>query len=442
MENREARFGGTTGAARRWIPLSLFLVGLIGGAIAWSIFGGRSEPEERAVDPLPVLAEAGSTEVAAEPAPDGTDDADEARSAPVIEDPEQDPAVSLTRGRRNAIVTAAERTGPAVVSISVVQTRYVRGRSRLDPFGSFFDRYLPGPIYRERVPSLGSGFLIDRAGVILTNEHVVHAAEQIKVTLSDGRTFDARLIGSDPNYDLAVLRIEGEDPQEPLPVARLGSSEEILVGEWVVALGNPFGFLLNDYQPTVTVGVISAVNRDIKPSGNTAGIYKNMIQTDAAINPGNSGGPLVNADGEVIGINTFIFTESGGSLGIGFAIPIDVAIRVVREILQYGEVRQVWIGIRVREISPYIAAYYSIQNPRGLIVWELEENSPAHRAGIEVGDIIREVNGEPVWKTAQAQRLIFGAAVGDRITLKIEREGRGREIELTLEAHPQREETG
>ena len=433
---------GTSGAARGWTPLALFLVGLLGGALAWSIWGTSRDPGEGALDRMPVDVAADSIRSGSPGDPAAGEGGDgEVRASPPGESVE--PAgSSLARGRRNAIIKAAEEVGPAVVSISVVQTRYVRGRSRMDPFGSFFDRYLPGPIYRERVPGLGSGFLIDKAGIVLTNEHVVHAAEQIKVTLSDGRTFDARLVGSDPNYDLAVLRIEGDDPSRTLPVARLGRSEEILVGEWAIALGNPFGFLLNDYQPTVTVGVVSAVNRDIKPSGSTAGIYKNMIQTDAAINPGNSGGPLVNAAGEVIGINTFIFTESGGSLGIGFAIPIDVASRVVREILQFGAVRQVWIGIRVREISPYLAAYHSIRDPRGLVVWELEEKSPAHRAGIAVGDIIRKVNGEDVWQTAQAQRLIFGAAVGDRITLSIERDGDLREVALTLEVKPEASEAG
>jgi serine protease Do len=160
------------------------------------------------------------------------------------------------------------------------------------------------------------------------------------------------------------------------------------VGDWVVAIGNPFGFLLNDYQPSVTAGVISAKGRDIQSSGEGSAIYKHMIQTDAAINPGNSGGPLVNGDGKVIGINTFIFTESGGSLGIGFAIPINVASRVVREILQYGEVRQIWIGLKAMEVTPYLAAYSGLTVARGLFVHEVEQGSPADRAGIRVGDSI------------------------------------------------------
>jgi serine protease Do len=259
----------------------LFAIGILVGGVAWSIWGrpegrptGGNAPQ---ADPdTAVVADTASNDAGAASGATGVSGASDA----------------LARSRRTAVVEAAEKIGPAVVSISVVQTRYVRGRARADPFG-FFDRYLPGPIYRERIPSLGSGFIIDRAGIVLTNEHVVHDAEQIKVTLTDGRNFDARLIGSDPNYDLAVLKIDGED----LPTAALGDSEDIMIGEWVIALGNPFGFLLNDYQPSVTVGVVSAKGRDVTLSESTSGIYKDMIQTDAAINPGNSGGPLANVEG-------------------------------------------------------------------------------------------------------------------------------------------------
>ncbi len=410
---------------RRWLPLALFIAGIAGGGLLWSFLAQR-----------PAATPAGGENVSTE----SSETAPES-SLTVNEPPAQDlPDVqqSIEEGRRNAVVRSAEKVGPAVVSISVVQTRYVRGRVPADPFGFFFDRYLPGPIYKEQVPVLGSGVIIDRAGVVLTNEHVVRDAEQIKVTLTDGRTFDARLVGADSNYDLAVLKMAASD----IPVAELGDSEHVMVGEWAIAIGNPFGFLLNEYQPSVSLGVISAKGRDIKQAAGTGGIYKNMIQTDAAINPGNSGGPLVNGEGKVIGINTFIFTESGGSLGIGFAIPINDAMRVVREILQYGKVRSVWTGIRVRPITPYLAAYFNIQDRRGLIVVELEEGSPADRAGIQVGDIIRKVNDEPVWSADQASRLIFGAEIGDRIRLAVEREGTLREISVRLEAEPvQREES-
>ncbi len=413
---------------RKILPfLILFLAGIAGG-LAYSIWGGHG-----AKTPAGVRTTTVSEPGASSPGPVAGADSGGGGSQTHATVGSGD-AGGIDTGRRNAIVRAAEAVGPAVVSISVVQTRYVRGRVPADPFGFFFDRYIPGPIYRERVPGLGSGFVIDRNGIILTNEHVVHDAEQIKVTLTDGRTFDAKLIGSDPNYDLAVLRIDGES----LPVTPLGDSDDILVGEWAIAIGNPFGFLLNDYKPSVTAGVVSAKGRDIVPSKGTTGIYKNMIQTDAAINPGNSGGPLVNGQGKVIGINTFIFTESGGSLGIGFAIPINVASRVVKEILQYGEVRRIWIGLTVMEVTPYLAAYYNMKEGRGLFVREIEEGSPADRAGVQVGDLILAVNGEEASKLGQAQRLIFGAAVGDVITLKIERDSRERDVRIRLEPMPQR----
>ncbi len=423
---------GAGGFSLRRLPLViLFVAGVVvGGALVWSRFeakvAGPGAPQHPAARQVSI--DPGTGTIAGDSsAPAGAPSRQAAESG----------AGSIDESRRNAIVRAAEKVGPSVVSISVVQTRYVQGRIN-DPFGFFFDRYLPGQVYRERVPALGSGFIIDRSGVILTNEHVVHGAEQIKVTLTDGRTFDARVVGSDPGFDLAVVKISGAD----LPAADLGDSDDILVGEWAIAIGNPFGFLLNDYKPSVSVGVVSAKGRDIKPSEETTGVYKNMIQTDAAINPGNSGGPLVNGEGKVIGINTFIFTESGGSLGIGFAIPINTAVGVVKEIMQYGEVRARWTGIKVLEVTPYVAAYYNIANPRGLLINELEQGSPADRAGIHVGDIIRKVNGEPVWTQQQAYRLIFGAAIGDVINLTVERDGKPMTFKLRLEAEPKRARQG
>jgi serine protease Do len=337
--------------------------------------------------------------------------------------------------RRTAAVIAAERVGPAVVSISVTAIRYVRERPYAqgdDPFNRFFDRFFTDRVYGQEISSLGSGVIIDARGIVVTNEHVVRDAKEIKVSLPDGRTFDGVLVSADRAYDLAVVRI----PEESLPVAPVGNSEDLMVGEWAIALGNPFGFLLNSYQPTVTAGVISATNRDIRSEQETDAIYKNMIQTDAAINPGNSGGPLVNALGDVIGINTFIFTTGGGNLGISFAIPINTVVRIVREILEFGRVRQVWIGIRVQEISKMVADYFRIHDRRGLLVWGIDAGSPAARAGIQVGDIIRSVNGESVSRAAEAWRLIFGATIGDEIELDMEREGARRKVKIRLEEAP------
>lgn len=338
----------------------------------------------------------------------------------------------LGDSRRNAIVAAAERVGPSVVSVSVLQTRVYRRSPFVYPFeDDFFQRFFRPPLveYKEQVPGLGSGFIIDRRGYVVTNEHVVHDAEEITVTLTDGRELPGELVGSDPTYDLAVIKIPGS---EDLPLSPLCDDEELMVGEWAVAIGNPFGYLLNDTQPSVTAGVISATRRDVKTDATALGIYKDMIQTDAAINPGNSGGPLVNADGEVIGVNTFIFTQSGGSLGIGFAIPISRAKRVVDEIITYGRVRSVWIGLIVDEITPYVARLRDIEDPRGLLVSGVDQGSPAALAGVRKGDIIRMINSVAISNAKGARRSLFGSQVGDTVILSIERDGAIEDVELLL----------
>jgi len=339
----------------------------------------------------------------------------------------------VSSSRRTAIVVAAERASPAVVSVSVMTTRVVRS----DPFGGlfhdeFFERFYPPMEYKQRIPGLGSGVIVDGSGLILTNEHVVHDADDIQVTLTDGRHVPATLLGSSPTYDLAVLRIKGDK----LPVAPLGDSDQLLVGEWAIAIGNPFGFLLNDSQPTVTAGVISATRRDIKSEVTSNGVYKNMIQTDAAINPGNSGGPLVNGDGEVIGINTFIFTQGGGSLGIGFAIPINLARRILDEVVKYGRVRAAWPGMQVQEVTPALAQRLGFPEPGGLVATRVESGGPADQAGVKVGDRVRSVNGVPIRTVEDAQRAIYGAGVGDKLKLGIERDGHARSVEITLVEAP------
>jgi serine protease Do len=275
----------------------------------------------------------------------------------------------ISASRRSAIVSAAERVSPAVISVSVVTTRVVR----TDPFGGllhdeFWERFYPPTEYRERIPGLGSGVIVDPSGLVLTNEHVIRNAEQITVTLTDGRQLPAKLLGASDTYDLAVLKVSGSR----LPAAPLGNSDHLVVGEWAIAIGNPFGYLLNDTQPSVTAGVISATRRDIKSDATQTGVYKDMLQTDAAINPGNSGGPLVNGDGEVIGINTFIFTQGGGSLGMGFAIPINLARRLLDEIQKYGRVRTAWSGMHVQPVTPYLARRLGLTDLGGLIVSRVE----------------------------------------------------------------------
>ena len=338
---------------------------------------------------------------------------------------------AIDNSRRTAIVEAAERVGPAVVTLSVVQTRVV-STAPGDFFEPFFRDMIPQYRYREQIPSMGSGFIISKDGYVLTNEHVVHGADKITAILPDGRNLTGRLVGAHPQYDLAIVKIDGKN----LPTAPLGTSNDLMVGEWAIAIGNPFGFLLNDTQPTVTAGVVSATRRDIKAQAQSAGIYKNMIQTDAAINPGNSGGPLVNAKGEVIGVNTFIFTKSGGSEGIGFAIPIDAAKHVVDEIIKYGRVRNVWIGVATWELTPYVAERLQTTDRKGLYVATVDKGSPADKAGVRVGDIIRKVNGTEVSDGNEAYRVIFGAGVGDTIGLTLEREGKLFTVKLLLAEAP------
>jgi serine protease Do len=310
---------------------------------------------------------------------------------------------------------------------------------RTDPFGGmfhdeFWERFYP-PM-EQRIPGLGSGFIVDADGIVLTNEHVVRNADQITVTLSDGRQMPAKLLGASGTYDLAALKVEGKG----LPAARLGDSDDLVVGEWAIAIGNPFGYLLNDTQPTVTAGVVSATRRDIKSEVSDTGMYKNMIQTDAAINPGNSGGPLVNGDGEVIGINTFIFTQGGGSIGLGFAIPINLGRRILDEIQRYGRVRAAWPGMQVQPVTPPLARRLGYSEAVGLIVSRVETTGPAARAGIKVGDRILRVNDIEIRSVEDAQRGIYGASVGDRIKLQIERAKRLLEVSITLEEAPRREQ--
>lgn len=351
--------------------------------------------------------------------------------------PEASAASDLPASRSNAIVVASRRVIPAVVSVSVVATRVVRA----DPFpgmprDEFFERFFPPMQYQEKIPTLGSGVIVDPSGTVITNAHVVRDAEDVKVTLTDGRQMPARVLGSSDVYDLAVLKVDGDH----LPSANLGDSDRLVVGEWAIAIGSPFGYLLNDTQPTVTAGVISATRRDIKSEVSEIGMYKNMIQTDAAINPGNSGGPLVNADGEVIGINAFIFTQGGGSIGLGFAIPINLAKRVLAEIRQYGRVRTAWPGMTLQAVTPYLAQRLGFSDTKGLVVSRVEDGGPALKAGVRVGDRIRAVNGREVNSVDDAQRSIYGATVGDKLRLTVDRGGRNLDLSLTLGEAPRRDQ--
>lgn len=338
----------------------------------------------------------------------------------------------LYESRRTALVRAVERVAPSVVGVFALSPRRMVG-DQDDSFWRLFPRI---PRFRERWdPQLGSGIVLDSKGFFLTNDHLVSGAEHLWVVLSNGRQFEAEVVGSDPSYDLAVIRVQGEQT-EVFDTAPVGNSDELMVGEWVVALGNPFGLYLEDPRPSVTAGVVSALHRDVKITEGAA-VYTDMIQTDASILPGNSGGPLVNANGEVVGMSTFVFTQEGrGSLGMGFAIPINRVLEVAEELIIYGKVRGVWIGISVQQLSPPIADQLGVPHRNGLVVWSLERGSPAERAGIQLGDIILGVDGRPVRDAMEAKRSIFGARVGDTIIFDIERSGQRYRVPVNLEAIP------
>ena len=341
----------------------------------------------------------------------------------------------IDTSRRNAIVLAAEEVGPAVVSLSVTQVVQSRNSS---PYGSdFWDFFfLPPPARERQVLSLGSGVIINPKGFVLTNDHVVEGAKNIRVTLQNGDEYPGRLVGSDPVTDLAIVKITSDTLN--FPNAALGNSDDLIIGEWAIAIGNPFGYLLDDPQPTVTVGVISATNRDIKPERGQKAVYRKMIQTDAAINPGNSGGPLINALGEVIGINTFIFTSSKGSEGIGFAVPINRAKVVIEDILKYGEVVKAWIGLNVQPITPEVASSLDLNRNKGLVISSVSENSPASRSGLRAGDILVSVGKLSMETTGDWEEVVNYSRVGRALPIKLQRGAREFSIVVVPEEIPTR----
>jgi serine protease Do len=347
----------------------------------------------------------------------------------------QTPSESIDVSRRNAIVTAAEVVGPAVVSVNVVATQVVRDRSFFDdPFMDPFFRGLFPPRERLRqVQGLGSGFIVSSDGYVVTNQHVVAGATEIVVTLLDGRQLPARLVQADEVTDIAILKVDAED----LPTAPLGNSDNLLIGEWAIAIGNPFGYLLADRNPSVTVGVISAIGRDVRPETGEGGaqVWSGMIQTDAAINPGNSGGPLVNAAGEVIGVNAFIFSGgSGGSIGLGFAIPINRARRVMRDVVEFGTIRRPWIGIHLAPVQTD-----GNVSPVGARVVRVDPGSPAERAGIEPGDVLAETNGRPLQSPIEWEGRLLDLPTGTSLTVLVRRDGSTFERTLTPEDDPLRQ---
>lgn len=343
----------------------------------------------------------------------------------------------ITDSRQNAIVQAAQRVGPAVVSISVVQVRIIREQPLFSPFGDefldeFWGRFFRPREYKEKIYGIGSGFIMSSDGYILTNAHVVRGADQLKVSLTNGEEYEGEVVGLDVVSDLAVVKINAKD----LPAVVMGNSDDLIIGEWAIAIGNPFGYLLDDPNPTVTVGVVSALNRDIKREKGQVQIYRKMIQTDAAINQGNSGGPLVNAMGEVIGINTFIFTTSRGSEGIGFAIPINRAKTLLSDLIEHGRIIPVWIGASVQEVNPVLAQSLDLKRAEGVIVANVEEKSPAQKAGLKMKDVIIKVDDQKIKTISDWDDLVYLARVNQNLDIILLRDGKEIHARLTPEALP------
>ncbi|MCW5893420.1 MAG: trypsin-like peptidase domain-containing protein [bacterium] len=335
--------------------------------------------------------------------------------------PETDPI------RRSAVVMAVERAGPAVVNISSDQIVERRGGSpfpfRGDPFfDEFFRDFMDPRPRREKRTSLGSGVVVRNDGTILTNEHVILRGGTIHVTLSDGREFAAKLVGADTDSDLAVLRIDAGK----LPWIDMGRSDDLMIGETVIAIGNPFGL-----SHTVTTGVISATGRSLRGGDRT---YADFIQTDASINPGNSGGPLLNIKGELIGINTAIY---GKAQGIGFAIPVARARRILGDLVSHGSVRRGWLGVSVQDLTPDLARHFGVE--RGVVVAEIEPGSPAAKSDLARGDVVTRVDGQPVRSGEEFGELIDTRGPGETVTLTRIRDDRSEDLGIRMVEFPEKD---
>lgn len=330
-----------------------------------------------------------------------------------------------------SVADLAEDLIDAVVNISTAQT--VTGKRRVpmpqvpegSPFQEFFDEFFnkqeKGGDRPRRVQSLGSGFVVDASGLIITNNHVIEGADEITANFSDGSKLEAEIVGRDPKTDIAVLRVKPE-PGKPLKAVKFGDSKVLRVGDWVMAIGNPFGL-----GGTTTLGIVSARNRDIN-----SGPYDNFLQTDASINRGNSGGPLFNMRGEVIGINTAIISPSGGSIGIGFAIPSNTATSVIAQLQEFGETRRGWLGVRIQQVTDELAESLDMTSARGALVAGVTASGPADAAGIEPGDVVIEFDGKPVPTMRDLPRMVADTPVGKDVEVLLLRKGKEITVKVDL----------
>jgi serine protease Do len=337
----------------------------------------------------------------------------------------------ISKSRKNAITNTVESVSPAIVGITVTEVREYR-----DPFSNFFGddpffrQFFGNRSLKQEVKGLGSGFIISPEGYILTNDHVAGNAKEIIVTMTNGQKYPAELVGTDMISDVALLKIKGKD----FPSVKLGNSDDVIIGEWVITFGNPFGLFENIDKPIVTVGVVSAKGMNLNVDENRS--YRGLIQTDAVINAGNSGGPLVNSAAEVIGINTLIYTAgvSQAYIGYGFAIPINRVKSIVDELQKKGKVeRNFWTGMEVNIVDQRIAKYFGLKNAEGVIISDIKKNSPAEKAGLKVGDIILEINGERIQNEETIISIINDAKAGDVLDLKVYRDKKTFSVNMTLE---------
>jgi serine protease Do len=343
---------------------------------------------------------------------------------------------AYARPAPDSFADLASKVTPAVVNVSTTQP-VERGRGELpqspfppgSPFEEFFkrffdqQRYSPSAEDQAKMTALGSGFIVDPSGYVVTNNHVVGKADKIDVTLTDGRKFDAKLIGRDEKTDLALLKINAE---KPLPFVKFGDSNAERVGDWVMAVGNPFGL-----GGTVTAGIVSARGRDIH-----SGPYDDFLQIDAAINRGNSGGPTFNMDGDVVGVNTAIYSPNGGSVGIGFAIPSSIAKPVITELRDHGKVDRGWLGVQIQEVTPEIASSLGLKSVNGALVAAVTPDSPAAKAGVKQGDVITGINGQPVERLKDLTLTVANQTAGSKATLDVWRNGKTESLQASIAQMP------
>ncbi len=328
----------------------------------------------------------------------------------------------------------AKNASPSVVNISTMKVMKGRGVAPLpfgqgDPFKDFFERFFHDQNPKDfKQQSLGTGFIIDKEGYILTNNHVVEMADEIKVKLSDGKEYEAKVIGRDPKTDLALIKIKADETLKPLP---LGDSDRIEVGDWVVAIGNPFGL-----GNTVTAGIVSAKYRQIG-----AGSYDNFIQTDASINPGNSGGPLLDTTGEVVAINTAIFSQGGGNIGIGFAIPVNMAKDLLPQ-LKKGKVVRGWLGVMIQKITPELKEKLNLKDEHGALVADVTKGGPAEKGGIERGDVIVSFDGKEIKEMRELPFIVASTPVGKTAKVEVMRKGEKKSLEVKVGEMKEEKEGG